>query len=81
MTESVRVKNNRRARRALAVLRAYERANDPGGGVETALADLLADLMHWGSRKRRHSSIDKFEAALDFARGCLASEELTGEAI
>lgn len=76
----IRKVNNRRARRALAVLRAYEKANDPHGGVETALSDLLADLMHWGSAKRRHSAYDKFEAALHFARECFAAEEKTGEA-
>lgn len=70
--------NNRRARHALAVLRVYAKGNID---VETACADLLADLMHWGSRKRRHASLDRFEAALDRARGYFAAEEATGNAI
>lgn len=78
--QEIRAANNRRARRALAVLRQYERDNDPGSGVETALVDLLADLMHWGSAKRRHSAYDKFEGALDTARGYFAAEQATGEA-
>lgn len=77
----IRQENNERARRALEVLKAYEKANDPGCGVETALSDLLTDLMHWGSRKRRHSTTDKFEVALDKARGYFAAEEAMGSAI
>ena len=72
--------NNRRARRALVVLQTYEKANDPGSGVDTAIKDLLTDLMHWGSAKRRHSAYDKFEGALATARDYFATEQETGEA-
>lgn len=58
-SKEIRTANNRRARRALKVLQAYEKANDPGSGVDTAIVDLLADLMHWGSARRRHSAYDK----------------------
>lgn len=67
--------NNQRAARALKILKIYERDYDNGEGVDTALVDLLADLMHWGSRKRRHSAYDKFEGALDSARNHFEAEE------
>lgn len=73
---NIRIANNERAARALSVLRSYERSYDRGEGVDTALVDLLADLMHWGSAKRRHSAYDKFEGALDTARGHFEAEEL-----
>lgn len=70
--------NNTRARRGLKALQAYKTISGPGYANEdadTALTDLLTDLMHWGSRRRRHSAIDKFEAALDTAHHHFAFEE------
>jgi hypothetical protein len=70
--------NNTRARRGLKTLQAYKKISGPGyamESVDTALIDLLADLMHWGSHKRRHSAYDKFEGALAQAREHFAYEE------
>ena len=71
--------NNTRARRGLKTLQAYKQISGEGyasESVDTALVDLLADLMHWGSHKRRHSAYDKFEGALAVARDHFESEEL-----
>lgn len=73
---AVKRDNNYRAKRALYILQTYERDFEgPHEGVDTSLVDLLADLMHWGSAKRHHSAYDKFEGALDRARGHFAAEE------
>lgn len=69
--------NNLRARRGLKTLKAYKAINGSGyagESVDEALSDLLADLMHWGSRQRRHSAFDKFEGALETARMNYAAE-------
>jgi hypothetical protein len=71
--------NNRRARLGLQTLQAYKKLNGPGYAnepIETALYDLLTDLMHWGSRRRRHGKYDKFERALETARGHFKAEEV-----
>jgi hypothetical protein len=70
--------NNTRARRGLKTLQAYKQISGSGyamESVDTALIDVLTDLMHWGSRIRRHSSLDKFESALAMARVHFVAEE------
>lgn len=68
--------NPKRARRGREMIKLYrERFDGPNEDFETVLTDMLADLMHWGSRKRSHRKYSRFEFCLERARNHFEAEE------